>query len=69
MITMWTVLETYTTPRTLRLWADRLDREMSNATIGDEVPAIELKDWDSKTNIVLRADQDAFHNKDKGAWT
>ena len=68
MNTLWTVLETDVTPRILRMWADRLDREMREATLGDEVPAIELKDWNSKTNIVLRADQDAWHKKDKGAW-
>ena len=68
MNTLWTVLETDVTPRILRMWADSLDREMREATLGDEVPAIELKDWNSKTNIVLRGDQDAWHKKDKGAW-
>lgn len=68
MNTLWTVLEVEVTPRTLRMWADRLDKEMSAATVGSEVPAIELKDWNSKTNIVLRANQNAWHRKDKGAW-
>lgn len=69
MNTLWTVLETDVTPRILHMWADRLDREMHNARVGDEVPSIELKDWNGKTNIVLRADQDAWVKKDKGAWS
>jgi hypothetical protein len=68
MNTLWTVLETKITPRTLRMFADRLDRKMYSATVGEEVPKIELKDWNNKTNIVLIADQDAWHNRDRGAW-
>jgi len=69
MIRNLTVLEVYMTPRLLRLYADRLEKEMAKTTTGQDLPVIIIKDWDSKTEIRLIADQDAFHRKNKGEWS
>lgn len=65
---VWTVIETKVTPQLLRAWAFRLHHQMTVATLGDEVPFIEVKDYESNSIIMLRANQEAWHNKDKGKW-
>lgn len=67
-ITKWITLEAWITPKKLRAWADRIEREMDIARLGQEVPSVEIKCYESNTAIVLRADQDAFHRDKQGAW-
>ena len=69
MIIKWLELETDVTPKMLRSLADKLDREMKETDLGSELPAIKLTCPKTHTRIVLRADQEAWHNKDKGAWS
>lgn len=53
MIEKWTTLEMQVTPKTLVGWSNRLDREMHEARLGEEVPSIEIKDYSTKTIIKL----------------
>jgi hypothetical protein len=68
MIEKWTVFRLDITPKTLRIWANRLEADMNNATIGDELPRINVKDHNSKTELQLIADQGAWHNRKSGQW-
>lgn len=68
-IEKWTHIETRITPKTLRTWADRLERDMDKTRVGEDVPKIEYKDWNSNIIIVFVADQDAFHKHSlQGQW-
>lgn len=69
MITKWTTLETLVTPHLLRAWANRLDSDMKAAALGTEVPFIEVKDYKSNSIILLRANQGAWHDRNKGTFS
>lgn len=63
-ITQYLVVNITTTPRQLRLWADKMEKEMPEKTLGDETTTTAIH----KNGVLLKinADQESFYRHTHG---
>jgi hypothetical protein len=53
----------FTTPEQLRAYADRLEGDWANASLGEDVPRIEF--WEGDLGLQIVIDQEEMHRQER----